>query len=91
MTSKSGGASRSGDVESDVSRSDAHISGPETESNHSSEIDELAELEMRTGLAKAKSSFKVPNLRKSSKEVGKKLTNKTLTFADSVTVRSEVQ
>ena len=55
------------------------------ESNHSSEVDELKELEMRTGLVKNKvSTMRIPSLKhqnSSAKKVSKK---RTLTFADSV-------
>lgn len=55
----------------------------DTESNHSSEVDELKELQMRTGLVKNNkpSSLKMPSLRGSPKKVSKK---RTLHFADSV-------
>ena len=58
----------------------------DTESNHSSEVDELKELQMRTGLVKNNkpSSLKMPSLRgrgDSQKKVSKK---RTLHFADSV-------
>ena len=52
-------------------------------SNHSSEVDELKELEMRTGLVKTKvPAVRMPALKKAS---GSKVSKKhTLTFAESV-------
>jgi len=48
-------------------------------------MDELKELEMRTGLvAPKKPTMRMPSLKKVTNLVTKRFTNKTLTFADLV-------